>query len=125
MTPCRKCDAKCCRYFAFHIVAPKTKEDIETIRWYLAHTGVTVFIERRRWYVEIDNDCRYLTKDFKCSIYDKRPAICKEHEPSSCEFTFTEFDHEHIFHTMEEFDRYLAARKKRPKATKKRKSKGK
>lgn len=115
MSPCRKCDAKCCRYFAFQISAPRTKHDIENIRWYLAHKGVTVFIDRRRWHIEVANKCRYLMKNHRCRIYDKRPAICREHSITSCEAVAGDFSHDYVFKNMKEFDKYLEEKKARRK----------
>lgn len=107
MSPCRKCEAKCCKYFAFQIDAPRRKADIENIRWYLAHKGVKVFIEKRRWYIEISNKCRYLTSEHACKIYHKRPLVCREHDAGSCEHIFDKFDHDRVFRNMKEFDLYL------------------
>ncbi len=113
MDPCTKCDAKCCRYFALQIDTPKSKSDFENIRWYLAHKGVSVFIEKRKWYLDIANECRYLTKDHRCRVYDKRPLVCREHSPGTCELVSGDFGHDRAFRNMEEFDRYLAERFKR------------
>ena len=110
MTPCRKCDAKCCRYFALQIDTPRTKEDFEDVRWYLAHKKVTVFIENRKWYLDVGNECRYLTKDHRCSVYDKRPLVCREHDVSECERLPGDFDHDFTFRNMKEFDKYMEKR---------------
>jgi len=119
MTPCRKCEAKCCKYFAFQIDTPKNKSDFENIRWYLAHKGVKVFIEKRKWFMDIANPCRYLSKKHTCGIYAKRPLICREHSPLDCERTPGKFEHDYVFKNMKEFDRYLKKRfkpkKHRPK----------
>lgn len=113
MNPCRKCDAKCCKYFALQIDTPKDKDDFENIRWYLTHKDVTVFIEKRKWYLEIKNECRYITPDHSCSIYEKRPLVCREHSSNSCELISDEFDHSHTFNSIEEFDSYLTERFKK------------
>ena len=83
---CSKCTALCCRYIAIEIDKPETKRDFDDIRWYVAHRGVRVFVERGRWYVEFRTRCKFLTKDNLCAIYEKRPRICREHDPNSCEF---------------------------------------
>lgn len=110
MVLCKKCDAKCCRYFALHIDTPRKKHDFENIRWYLAHKGVTIFVEKRKWYLEIANECRYLKGDHKCGIYDKRPLICREHSTKTCEHVFDKFEHDYIFNSLEKFDKYLDKR---------------
>ena len=113
MSPCKKCESKCCRYFALQIDTPRTKEEFENIRWYLAHKGVTVFIEKRRWHLEISTRCRYLTKDHRCKVYEKRPLICREYSSGECHTARGEFGHDKIFRNMKEFDRYLDKRFKR------------
>lgn len=111
--PCRKCESKCCRYFALQIDTPRTKQDFENIRWFLAHKDIEVYVEKRKWYLEIKNKCRYLTKNNLCGIYEKRPLICREHAPSSCESAGGELDHQFSFSDLDEFDRYLAERKRK------------
>ena len=113
MSPCTECPAKCCKYFALQIDTPRTKEEFENIRWYLAHEAVTVFIERRKWYLELRNKCKYITKNNQCGIYEKRPQVCAEHSASSCEHRYDEFDHSHLFTSLEEFDAYLDRRFRR------------
>ena len=107
---CVKCQAKCCRYFALQIDTPKTKPDFETIRWYLVHQKVTVFIDKRRWFLDVANECRFLTKAHGCSIYEKRPLICREHSTYDCERNSDNFDHEKVFRSIDEFDEYLDRR---------------
>ncbi|MBD3426517.1 MAG: YkgJ family cysteine cluster protein [Candidatus Omnitrophica bacterium] len=125
MTLCTDCGAKCCKYFAMQIDAPKNKNDFENIRWYLAHRDVSVYIDKRRWYLEIKNECEHLTVDHRCAIYEKRPLICQEHDAYTCEKDFDDFGHEHVFHNIDEFDRYLKKRfggkkrKTKPKTSRK------
>lgn len=111
MSPCRKCTARCCRYIAFQIDAPKRKHDFENIRWYLAHRKVAVFIEKKKWFIEFITDCKYIGKDHSCTIYHKRPAICREHSSHDCEIDEASFSHECSFKTLEEFDVYLRNRR--------------
>ncbi|MBD3379472.1 MAG: YkgJ family cysteine cluster protein [Candidatus Omnitrophica bacterium] len=116
MSPCRKCEAKCCRYFALQLDTPRTKEDFEKIRWYLAHKGVTVFVDKRKWFLDVSNECRFLGKDHRCLIYDKRPLVCREHSPYECERDTSDFEHELTFNTLEELDLYLDRRFRRKKS---------
>ncbi len=110
MSPCSKCDAKCCRYFGVHIDTPKHKDDFENIRWYLAHKDTAVYIEKRQWYLEIKNKCRYLMKNHRCRVYERRPTICRDHGVATCEHVGEDFAHDRMFHDMKEFDVYLAER---------------
>ena len=109
MSPCRSCEAKCCRYFAMEIDTPRSKHDFENLRWYLAHKKIKIFVEKRKWYIEILNECRYL-KGHRCSIYEKRPLICREHSTFDCEHILEDFDHDLIFSSMEELDEYVEKR---------------
>jgi uncharacterized protein len=111
--PCQTCESKCCRYFALQIDTPRAKDDFENIRWFLCHEDVAVFIEKKKWYLEIKTKCRYLTKNNLCGIYDKRPLICREHDNSTCEMAAGHFNHTHSFDSLEEFDRYLVKRFRR------------
>ncbi|MBU1862933.1 MAG: YkgJ family cysteine cluster protein [Candidatus Omnitrophica bacterium] len=110
MSPCRKCTAECCRYIAQQIDAPRSKEAFEHIRWFLAHKHVSVYIEKRKWYLEFKTDCKYMGPDHTCTIYAKRPQICREHKISECEYHPGAFDHEVVFTTLESFDTYLKKR---------------
>lgn len=115
---CKTCPSKCCRYIALYIDPPKHKADFEHIRWYLTHKGVSVFIEKRKWYLEIQNICTHLTKDNRCDIYETRPLICREHSTVDCENSSDDFNHSHIFHDIHSFDKYLNtrfAKKRKPK----------
>ncbi len=120
MSPCRKCSADCCKYIAKQLDTPRSKEEFEHIRWYLAHKRVKVFIEKRKWYLEIFTDCKYLTPSNMCSIYETRPLICREHDAKDCEFHVDSMEHDHYFQCLEEFDEYLTKRFSR-KPTKKKK----
>ena len=103
---CRRCNGACCRYVALEIDKPETKRDFDDIRWYLAHRGVSVFVEEGRWYINFRTRCKYLTKDFRCAIYERRPRICREHKTSECEFGSDSYDFEYEFKTVEDIERY-------------------
>lgn len=115
MSPCRECVAKCCRYFALELDKPRSRDDFEKIRWYLAHKNVTIFVDKRKWFLDVDNECRYLGKDHRCMIYEKRPQVCREHSPYDCERDTSDFDHDHIFRKLEELDEYIEKRFRRNK----------
>ncbi|MFH1847045.1 MAG: YkgJ family cysteine cluster protein [Candidatus Omnitrophota bacterium] len=115
MSSCARCEASCCRYFALEIDTPRSKTDFENIRWYLAHKDVAVFVNKKKWHLEITSECRYLGKDNKCRIYSKRPLICKEHSVNNCEFHSNDFEHEHMFSSLEQLDEYINKRFKKRK----------
>ncbi len=122
MSPCRKCEAKCCQYYALQIDTPRSKDDFENLRWYITHKRTRIFYERRKWFLEVLNKCRYLDKDHKCKIYNKRPQVCRDHEAKSCEHTLGEADHEHYFKDLKDLDKYIQnrfSRKPKKKSVKK------
>jgi uncharacterized protein len=125
MSPCRKCSATCCKYFALQIDSPRSKSDFDNLRWYLAHKKTAIFYEKRKWYLEIFSPCAYLTADNMCTIYHKRPEICRAHSVDECEFTLGAADHELYFHSLEELDTYIKERFRSKKTTKKAKPKSK
>ena len=122
---CALCTGLCCRYVALEIDKPETKKDFDDIRWYVAHRGVSVFVDRGRWYIEFRSKCKYLTDDYKCAIYEKRPTICRRHSTENCEFGGGP-DHDMLFKTPEQIEEYyeeLKRRRRKKKARKKTKNK--
>jgi Fe-S-cluster containining protein len=83
--PCKACKARCCRDLTFSITSPKCRHDIETLKWYLHFDTVQIYIRNRRWNMLIQGKCIYLSKKNLCTIYDKRPKICRAHRPDACE----------------------------------------
>lgn len=105
---CHKCIGLCCRYVALPIDTPKTRGDFDDIRWYLTHKGVTIFVEKKSWYVSVDNTCRHLSaKDYRCKIYDKRPRICKGYKHVDCELTKGEYDYDLYFTNDRQMEEYM------------------
>ena len=82
---CNKCGNRCCRYVAIEIDTPRTDEDFDDIRWYVAHRKVTVFKHDGEWHFNVNTKCKQLDKDGRCKMYDKRPRICREYELDECE----------------------------------------
>lgn len=84
---CEGCDAQCCKYVSLEIDTPEDLEDFENIKWYVCHKNVQVYVgEDKKWYLEFSTPCRYLDKNNKCSIYDKRPQICRDYSANDCTF---------------------------------------
>ncbi|MBR9705402.1 YkgJ family cysteine cluster protein [Candidatus Pacearchaeota archaeon] len=104
---CKECNAKCCRYVATEIDAPEDEKDYENILWYLIHKNVSVFIEGKEWYIQFSTPCNKLDKDWKCTIYEKRPKICKELSINSCEEYGHGKPHNFLFETEQDFIEYL------------------
>ncbi|MFW5746341.1 MAG: YkgJ family cysteine cluster protein [Nanoarchaeota archaeon] len=83
--PCDGC-TRCCRYIATEIDAPTSKDDYDHILWFLLHKDVAVFTdEEGDWFLEFATPCTAIDKKGLCSIYGKRPRICRQHSTESCE----------------------------------------
>jgi Fe-S-cluster containining protein len=106
--PCDKCGGKCCEYVAIEIDRPRTKKDYDHIRWYLVHKKVHVFVDHdRKWYVEFRSPCERLQKDKRCSFYNDRPKICRDHGNMDGECEYFDSPYTHYFKTVKQFERFL------------------
>ena len=105
---CEHCTAKCCRYFAFPIDTPETREDFDHLRWYMIHGRVSLFVEDETWYLMIHADCRHLQEDQRCGIYDDRPAICRAYSTDNCEFD-DDACYDKLFETPEQIREFAEA----------------
>jgi len=83
---CSYCTARCCRYFAMAIDAPKTWEQFDNMRWYMMHGPYSIFVDGASWFLLIPGDCQHLQADNRCGAYDTRPEICREYSTDNCEF---------------------------------------
>jgi Fe-S-cluster containining protein len=93
---------------------PTSKKDFDVIRWYLIHPGVRVYVEDNTgsWFVQFMSRCRYLRDDNLCGIYETRPQICRDLDPTLCEFALGAGDR-FLFTNVEEFERWMAERERR------------
>jgi uncharacterized protein len=82
---CGTCIALCCRYIAFEVDGPTEPKDFELLRWFLLHEGTQLFVEGRTWYLQVFVRCRALGADYRCTIYDTRPEICRSYEADGCD----------------------------------------
>jgi len=114
---CEHCTAPCCRYIALPIDTPRTRRDLDDIRWYLMHEGVSVFVEDGAWYVCLLTTCRHLQPDNRCGIYAARPRICREYSTDDCDYHSGDYGWDAHFTCAEHLDEftpgYLAARRRR------------
>jgi Fe-S-cluster containining protein len=104
--PCFQCKAKCCGHVALPIDKPTTERDFDDLRWYMAHKNVSVFVEDNDWYVCFTAPCRYLKKDYRCGIYDTRPAICRKYKTETCEGTNADDPYDLYLATVEDVEAY-------------------
>lgn len=109
--PCEACGAQCCRYVGVGIDRPRTKREFDTIRWYLLHENIHVYIDHENdWYIEFQTECENLLPDGACREYADRPQICRDHgwPAGSCEY-FAD-PHRRLFRTVADFETYLGER---------------
>ena len=106
---CESCAGLCCRYLALPIETPEDADDFDDVRWYLAHEGISVFVEDNEWYIQIATRCKYLQKDHRCAIYPRRPKICRSYTDESCDYHSGDYGYDLHFGSLEELDEYLAA----------------
>ena len=108
---CAQClPAKCCRYFSLQIDTPRTGRDFDDLLWMIAHQQVSFYIEKRKWFLMVHTQCRFLDTDTNmCTIYEKRPQMCREHSVKECEW-HGPYDFEEHFKSYEELTRWMKRR---------------
>lgn len=110
--PCGDCDA-CCKYVSVEIDKPVTKTEVEDVKFYLYHKGVSVYIdEENDWYILFESKCDKLNSNGACTIYEDRPPICRNYERDSCHEDDVHESHKVLFRDVNDLMRYL--RKARP-----------
>lgn len=103
---CDQCSALCCRYVALPIDTPESASDYDSIRWYLAHENIHVFVDDGEWYIAFATRCKNLMEDNRCGIYETRPRICRGYDTSNCEYHGEEYRYEHMFTSADQIQRY-------------------
>ena len=106
------CKAACCKYLSLPLETPRTAEDFDNVRWYLMHEDTHVYKYGSDWYLLVNRRCRNLTPQNLCAIYDRRPKICADYDPTDCEFT-GEVDFDLYFRNEQDFEAWLAVRRLR------------
>lgn len=108
---CVQCiPAKCCRYFSLEIDRPRSKRDYDDLLWMLAHRDVSIYIEEKKWYLMVHNECSFLdTRTNLCVSYETRPQMCREHCVDECEW-HGPYDFEEHFKSYNDFARWLKKR---------------
>lgn len=106
---CDHCTGKCCRYFSLPLPrTPRTWDDFDEIRWYLAHGQTLVYVDSGTWYLLVSSRCDYLLPDHRCAIYHDRPKICREYTTAECEYD-DNWSFDKVFETPEQIWEYADA----------------
>ncbi len=115
--PCERCTALCCRYFALQLDTPEDDEDFDHIKWYLIHGDAWVWVDDGEWYLQVDQPCRHLGANNECTIYEKRPKICREYglperrenpEDPLCDYFAQHLKHDLEFRSLDELEAWSA-----------------
>lgn len=102
---CIKCPSLCCRDLTYTIKRPRTRADIDELKWDLQYDIVNVYIKNKRWHETFKGKCMYLADDNLCRIYDRRPKKCRDHTPPACEKFGKYYDV--LIKSPEELENYL------------------
>lgn len=113
---CGNCPSLCCRDMVLPIEKPKTREDVEELKWQIQYDTISVFVRSYRWYLLIKGKCMYLSRDNLCKIYERRPDKCRRLSPPDCE-RYGDF-YDVLIKTPEELEDYLG--RKLPRSRKSR-----
>lgn len=81
---CKGCSL-CCQHLGILISPPKTKEDLDMINWYILHKTRVYINHENEWVVELKRKCSALDQKGLCSIYPKRPKLCREYSQKDCD----------------------------------------
>jgi Fe-S-cluster containining protein len=104
----QKCDgcSDCCRYATVIIEKPKTRLDLEEIIWQILHDIELEIDHEGDWLLTIYQPCSVLDKNGLCSIYDKRPEICRRHQQTECA-RYSSIQPKYLIKTREEFLEFI------------------
>lgn len=107
---CRDCTAECCKHIGIPIDAPETWEDFQRIKHYVAHEGVSCYLDvEGDWIVEFITKCGQLNGN-KCMAWGTKeyPSICTEYEMKTCVMNEEGEWWEIIFKTPADVDAHCA-----------------
>jgi len=70
--PCEKCQAYCCKQRGHDFAVLLADDEVEQYE----HAGLN---KDQEWCLPyVDGKCVYLGDDDRCSIYDRRPQLCRD-----------------------------------------------
>ncbi len=105
---CYRCPAACCRYIALPFDEPEDLEAFEEIRWFLMHEGVTVFVTEGHWYISVATRCTHLDEQSRCTIYPRRPQICRQYSSAGCDYRGGDYGYKLLFTHPKQLEEYMA-----------------
>jgi|GEM_PF-1780614 len=81
------CGARCCRYITVGVPAPRSVDDWDELRWWLAHEEVMITHDPDGWMLHVRTRCQNLKADNACAVYPDHMLCCQAYDPNDCEFT--------------------------------------
>lgn len=81
---CEGCEALCCREVSVHVGFPEREEDWDEWKWIVSHKNCSIVKDEDDWLVCFEADCKFLDKDWKCTVYDNRHKVCREYAHEDC-----------------------------------------
>ena len=106
----QECGGRCCRYITVEVASPRSHDDWDEMRWWLAHEGVIVSKDEDGWQLHIESRCSNLRADNACAIYPHHMDTCEDYDASNCEFTGP-LDQEFELRSEADLEAYLRRRK--------------
>lgn len=109
---CAQCfDSKCCQYITEPMDTPRSIKSFDMLLWQVSHANIHIFKDSTGWYLTSFGQCEHLSAQGQCSIYEKRPFICREHSNDNCEFDNAHDAYCDLYFThYDEFDHYCRKR---------------
>lgn len=106
---CKDCNGMCCKHVAVELDKPTCKDDFEHLKWYVAHEGVSVWMnDEEEWFVEFTTKCKHLGYGNECKAYDRRPQICRDYDSENCVGPLNDHEAELTFTCMSDVEKYVA-----------------
>lgn len=101
----------CCMYVTAPLDPPESTYTQQLYLWYLYHANVEIYQDHEdQWHLLFKTPCENLLPGGQCKIYENRPEICKEYDPSACSRTGK--DHKILFKNAKDFLNYLKQARK-------------
>jgi Fe-S-cluster containining protein len=116
--PCVECGGRCCNYIAIGINSPRSQAGLENIRWFLLHEKVSVYIDHNKeWYVEFATPCTALNTKKRCTVYERRPKVCRDYGTGDGECEYYDTPYIEKFETLEQFEEWQARKSRAIRGT--------
>lgn len=85
--PCTSCSAQCCQTLVFPHPTPRTRHNVDYLRFCLGFPGIEIGVGDAGWSIIVKTRCRHLDGN-RCGIFGRpeRPILCKYYDASTCTY---------------------------------------